>query len=174
MFFFFFCDVEVGFLFFFFFQAEDGIRDRNVTGVQTCALPISTASCRLRQLVGQYGRKELWVHVSLREVACFEHSRDRFNQLLGLAAAPRLLAQLLEQAVQHVREPAAGLKRLQAERDLVPAHRTSFHRGEEPLGGFRPPRPAGSTRKEPAYPPVRQCNSLRQLALPVSPSSRCA
>src|SRR5437868_8109441 len=26
----------------FFFQAEDGIRDRNVTGVQTCALPICT------------------------------------------------------------------------------------------------------------------------------------
>src|SRR5688572_33342276 len=29
------------FLFFFFFQAEDGIRDLTVTGVQTCALPIS-------------------------------------------------------------------------------------------------------------------------------------
>src|SRR5204862_5080605 len=28
------------FLFFFFFQAEDGIRDLYVTGVQTCALPI--------------------------------------------------------------------------------------------------------------------------------------
>src|SRR5256885_9063981 len=28
---------------FFFFQAEDGIRDYKVTGVQTCALPISTA-----------------------------------------------------------------------------------------------------------------------------------
>src|SRR5207249_8024354 len=27
----------------FLFQAEDGIRDRNVTGVQTCALPISLA-----------------------------------------------------------------------------------------------------------------------------------
>src|SRR5256885_7281746 len=26
---------------FFFFQAEDGIRDYKVTGVQTCALPIS-------------------------------------------------------------------------------------------------------------------------------------
>src|SRR5207237_3321627 len=26
----------------FFFQAEDGIRDSSVTGVQTCALPIST------------------------------------------------------------------------------------------------------------------------------------
>src|SRR6266436_7723522 len=29
------------FRFFFFFQAEDGIRDVAVTGVQTCALPIS-------------------------------------------------------------------------------------------------------------------------------------
>src|SRR6266403_3585129 len=28
------------FVFFFFFQAEDGIRDLYVTGVQTCALPI--------------------------------------------------------------------------------------------------------------------------------------
>src|SRR6266487_524848 len=29
----------------FFFQAEDGIRDGRVTGVQTCALPILAASC---------------------------------------------------------------------------------------------------------------------------------
>src|SRR5437773_132479 len=29
---------------FFFFQAEDGIRDRDVTGVQTCALPISPSA----------------------------------------------------------------------------------------------------------------------------------
>src|SRR5207248_8627094 len=28
----------------FFFQAEDGIRDRTVTGVQTCALPICTVT----------------------------------------------------------------------------------------------------------------------------------
>src|SRR5437016_9165067 len=31
-------------IFFFFFQAEDGIRDWSVTGVQTCALPISRRS----------------------------------------------------------------------------------------------------------------------------------
>src|SRR5690625_7147839 len=31
--------------FFFFFQAEDGIRDGHVTGVQTCALPISRSCC---------------------------------------------------------------------------------------------------------------------------------
>src|SRR5438105_15775631 len=36
----------------FFFQAEDGIRDPLVTGVQTCALPISGGrGCRLPQLV---------------------------------------------------------------------------------------------------------------------------
>src|SRR5438309_2686984 len=31
-------------IFFFFFQAEDGIRDGTVTGVQTCALPIYVAA----------------------------------------------------------------------------------------------------------------------------------
>src|SRR6267143_4578394 len=36
------------FLFFFFFQAEDGIRDGTVTGVQTCALPISHGGAALR------------------------------------------------------------------------------------------------------------------------------
>src|SRR2546430_6087971 len=39
-------------LIFFFFQAEDGIRDLTVTGVQTCALPISSASGRT-ELVGR-------------------------------------------------------------------------------------------------------------------------
>src|SRR5436305_12718862 len=33
---------------FFFFQAEDGIRDADVTGVQTCALPIFLAAGRGR------------------------------------------------------------------------------------------------------------------------------
>src|SRR5690606_40527356 len=33
--------VSILFFFFFFFQAEDGIRGFHVTGVQTCALPIS-------------------------------------------------------------------------------------------------------------------------------------
>src|SRR5256885_6431090 len=34
--------------FFFFFQAEDGIRDYKVTGVQTCALPIYSRSAPAR------------------------------------------------------------------------------------------------------------------------------
>src|SRR5207248_8406867 len=33
---------------FFFFQAEDGIRDRTVTGVQTCALPICPHNAGVR------------------------------------------------------------------------------------------------------------------------------
>src|SRR2546427_6595148 len=37
------------FLFFFFFQAEDGIRDLTVTGVQTCALPISPDAADQRE-----------------------------------------------------------------------------------------------------------------------------
>src|SRR3712207_7440033 len=36
----------------FFFQAEDGIRDIGVTGVQTCALPISTSASWLNAVEG--------------------------------------------------------------------------------------------------------------------------
>src|SRR5258708_40343604 len=38
---------------FFFFQAEDGIRDDLVTGVQTCALPISLEVTRARRVLAQ-------------------------------------------------------------------------------------------------------------------------
>src|SRR5688500_19520895 len=37
-------------MFFFFFQAEDGIRDYKVTGVQTCALPIYRRGQPVRDL----------------------------------------------------------------------------------------------------------------------------
>src|SRR5690606_40760088 len=37
--------------FFFFFQAEDGIRDFHVTGVQTCALPICASPANLQFLL---------------------------------------------------------------------------------------------------------------------------
>src|SRR2546429_1208845 len=39
-------------LFFFFFQAEDGIRDVAVTGVQTCALPICQRELAVRSALG--------------------------------------------------------------------------------------------------------------------------
>src|SRR6266540_5108781 len=40
----------------FFFQAEDGIRDRDVTGVQTCALPIYGRHARAAHVPGRLGR----------------------------------------------------------------------------------------------------------------------
>src|SRR2546427_6157198 len=46
-------------MFFFFFQAEDGIRDLTVTGVQTCALPISAGhrrTCPRAPLLGRFLR----------------------------------------------------------------------------------------------------------------------
>src|SRR5437870_11397791 len=43
----------------FFFQAEDGIRDGHVTGVQTCALPISD---RVFGIIQQHDQPLLWKH----------------------------------------------------------------------------------------------------------------
>src|SRR5205823_8969745 len=55
----------------FFFQAEDGIRDKLVTGVQTCALPILT-------LVVPYApyRKETREDGVLREIEKGKHSNQ--------------------------------------------------------------------------------------------------
>src|SRR2546430_4341819 len=47
---------------FFFFQAEDGIRDLTVTGVQTCALPICACS-------GSHSRRRLHPEVSASPIA---------------------------------------------------------------------------------------------------------
>src|SRR2546421_12895140 len=44
---------------FFFFQAEDGIRDLIVTGVQTCALPISRCRAARQCLGGSESRNRL-------------------------------------------------------------------------------------------------------------------
>src|SRR2546425_11774785 len=44
--------------YFFFFQAEDGIRDKLVTGVQTCALPISDRGNGRDELLSGWLRKK--------------------------------------------------------------------------------------------------------------------
>src|SRR5436190_8255446 len=57
---FFFFHVFVFFFFFFFFQAEDGIRDHCVTGVQTCALPISPGKRIPPQLFSHSDQVSFW------------------------------------------------------------------------------------------------------------------
>src|SRR5690606_40998953 len=48
----------------FFFQAEDGIRDFHVTGVQTCALPIYVEDPK--RLVANYGLPfEFWMQLGV-------------------------------------------------------------------------------------------------------------
>src|SRR5437879_13334966 len=55
---------------FFFFQAEDGIRDTSVTGVQTCALPISPRRYRSlpRKAALQGARNASRTHPQPRQV----------------------------------------------------------------------------------------------------------
>src|SRR2546430_519655 len=59
---------------FFFFQAEDGIRDLTVTGVQTCALPIS-----LEPAHGSQAHVEIQ-HLSQRHVERADAAADRSGQ----------------------------------------------------------------------------------------------
>src|SRR2546429_4771325 len=51
----------------FFFQAEDGIRDVAVTGVQTCALPICLNEAARRRTLRVRRTEELWLTA---EVGC--------------------------------------------------------------------------------------------------------
>src|SRR5256886_10921508 len=73
--------------FFFFFQAEDGIRDLTVTGVQTCALPISELLRSLppgalpRPLT--YDARAALVHIALRL-----GGREAYHRLVATPGAP--------------------------------------------------------------------------------------
>src|SRR5207245_4057803 len=49
---------------FFFFQAEDGIRDATVTGVQTCALPIYFVQFELKRSCGSHSGLSRYLPIS--------------------------------------------------------------------------------------------------------------
>src|SRR5690606_5306548 len=56
--------VFVQIFYFFFFQAEDGIRDFHVTGVQTCALPISEQLLdKMAEQLAIYPQEKIHLHV---------------------------------------------------------------------------------------------------------------
>src|SRR5258706_8743250 len=83
------------FFFFFFFQAEDGIRDWSVTGVQTCALPISLAFVKAHKCTNLARRQaaaghELFTCATIRECE-------------GMAAAGLRQDLLLANEVLHAR-----------------------------------------------------------------------
>src|SRR3989337_707779 len=65
------------FVFFFFFQAEDGIRDATVTGVQTCALPIWTGFRSVNVAL----RHELELYACLRPCKTYPGVRTRYQDV---------------------------------------------------------------------------------------------
>src|SRR5256885_12284616 len=74
----------------FFFQAEDGIRDYKVTGVQTCALPISILHGRVPAgsvvvsgtLPAADGRYSLYCAVIVKRVDAQTRAKTSINDLL--------------------------------------------------------------------------------------------
>src|SRR5437588_8717479 len=71
---------------FFFFQAEDGIRDHCVTGVQTCALPISPLS--LRDIRYEDGPLPRSAHRHREPESALPGYLDAARHLLGSRPAP--------------------------------------------------------------------------------------
>src|SRR2546422_5095782 len=68
------------FFFFFFFQAEDGIRDVAVTGVQTCALPISMLKEILGVLQDDPSSRRRWFHEDYFDLFVRETGGERSEE----------------------------------------------------------------------------------------------
>src|SRR5690606_39344889 len=79
----------------FFFQAEDGIRDFHVTGVQTCTLPILAILHQLSQADGMKTLSSVGFddhHArsnSRRIMKVFEYLNDRYSEPISLADMAR-------------------------------------------------------------------------------------
>src|SRR5690625_6978945 len=76
---------------FFFFQAEDGIRDGHVTGVQTCALPISKLSDEkveeIAFIIGDFGEEVEQQLLKIAEKLGAKGSIYKQDEPLGTAHA---------------------------------------------------------------------------------------
>src|SRR5699024_5137116 len=105
----------------FFFQAEDGIRDRNVTGVQTCALPICYPSGTADlvwfdgldgEIIEPAGNIVLWIDNGKNSDADVEMFKNNYG---------------ITEDINIVKAPAGGGMANGAERDIVIAANT----GEE-------------------------------------------
>src|SRR5256885_2996838 len=69
---------------FFFFQAEDGIRDYKVTGVQTCALPICLSEERADQRLNLEAQK---IALAERRVKLLEENQQSAKEKLSAVVA---------------------------------------------------------------------------------------
>src|SRR3712207_6841754 len=108
---------------FFFFQAEDGIRDIGVTGVQTCALPIFRrhavqlqAQLRVLQAAGQGANVEPTGHAVRMDALHLIREAAEFADVLE-RDAQRASAAQLGKTEQEVRRRQSELARRESEID---------------------------------------------------------
>src|SRR5258706_3274622 len=88
--------------FFFFFQAEDGIRDWSVTGVQTCALPISQAG--INALLNQSS-----LGIQLLELVFLRVSQRSEEHTSELQSLTNLVCRLLLEKKKNISRPVIQL-----------------------------------------------------------------
>src|SRR5690606_24141616 len=89
---------------FFFFQAEDGIRDFHVTGVQTCALPISAHRGISR------GTRALWTVTD--EIPCTRLRSRSSRPAAGSRASPQTVSHLRKDPMTSSSSPSQDTQRL--------------------------------------------------------------
>src|SRR5438105_13004209 len=81
---------------FFFFQAEDGIRDPLVTGVQTCALPISALGLGLEVVADdlKHQLQNVGNHLKAKTESRFEFEKNKsargFGSMIGRSEERRV------------------------------------------------------------------------------------
>src|SRR2546425_7261732 len=115
---------------FFFFQAEDGIRDKLVTGVQTCALPIypKVREGVPEQLARRYRVLPLRITDSFLEVATanpFDLDAEKAlafataREIRSLLAAPSRIAEKLDEMYRPEKALDKVLQGMEGSADLV-------------------------------------------------------
>src|SRR6266487_4803996 len=102
--------MEFTHVFFFFFQAEDGIRDGRVTGVQTCALPILRGIPVNGDGVAWFNGCEVLDHAALAELIA-RGERAGMTVLLSTTSEPAaasLAADVNVAAIHRLADPVAA------------------------------------------------------------------
>src|SRR5438067_10748323 len=92
---------------FFFFQAEDGIRDRNVTGVQTCALPIYFHQTEVCKTIDQSAR-------------CHFTNAPKIIGVNVIDIAPGKLLRAIGHAIEHLINPTEVVNGTEDEIEPLP------------------------------------------------------
>src|SRR6266496_4838336 len=147
------------FFFFFFFQAEDGIRDLYVTGVQTCALPISLVPRRIHSRPPCRADRR-WLP-SAPAPHRRAHAVLHAGELLPRSSAPYALPQVPAEAgtaMRPVRQRRSGVARcsLGRLRRSPRRRRRARYPAPRPLQALGPPRRGVAERGVPAPGPLER------------------